>query len=295
MRIPEERTENRSPRTLLARVVVTPTRSTSSCLPSPPPSPAFASSPDHGREEDRLHQGVRVHGLQEGASRIRTRAEFAPSIAVRGRRADRSGVANAPVERASSRVCARASAIENLRISPRARDGRARDERDRARDRRRVDRRLTMTRPNFRRAQAAVVAATTLAMSSPAFAATIKLGGDNGELGFYVRDPTRRDATRRDARATRRTPPSEPLDTVSARRPILTRGDPARVDDEDDERARRLTDARDFPMNSRRPSRSRLVKRLNSSTTRRSRTTSSSTKTTCRRASTSTPSRTKTT
>jgi len=24
-------------------------------------------------------------------------------------------------------------------------------------------------------------------MSSPAFAATIKLGGDNGELGFFVR------------------------------------------------------------------------------------------------------------
>jgi len=35
--------------------------------------------------------------------------------------------------------------------------------------------------------KAAVVAATTLAMSSPAFAATIKLGGDNGELGFFVR------------------------------------------------------------------------------------------------------------
>jgi len=33
--------------------------------------------------------------------------------------------------------------------------------------------------------KAAVVAATTLAMSSPAFAATIKLGGDNGELGFF--------------------------------------------------------------------------------------------------------------
>jgi len=30
-------------------------------------------------------------------------------------------------------------------------------------------------------------------MSSPAFAATIKLGGDNGELGFFVR------ARRRDA------------------------------------------------------------------------------------------------
>jgi hypothetical protein len=48
------------------------------------------------------------------------------------------------------------------------------------------------------RAQAAVVAATTLAMSSPAFAATIKLGGDNGELGFFVR------ARRRDARRARR-------------------------------------------------------------------------------------------
>ena len=34
--------------------------------------------------------------------------------------------------------------------------------------------------------QAAVVGATTVLMASPAFAATIKLGGDNGELGFYV-------------------------------------------------------------------------------------------------------------
>merc|ERR1719440_159437 len=33
--------------------------------------------------------------------------------------------------------------------------------------------------------KAAVVAATTLALASPAFAATIKLGGDSGELGFY--------------------------------------------------------------------------------------------------------------
>jgi len=40
---------------------------------------------------------------------------------------------------------------------------------------------------SFAFAQAAVVAATTLALSSPAFAATIKLGGDNGELGFFVR------------------------------------------------------------------------------------------------------------
>jgi len=44
-------------------------------------------------------------------------------------------------------------------------------------------------------------------MSSPAFAATIKLGGDNGELGFFVRDPTRRDATRRDATRARRDGP----------------------------------------------------------------------------------------
>merc|ERR1712137_1126764 len=33
--------------------------------------------------------------------------------------------------------------------------------------------------------KAAVVAATSFALASPAFAATIKLGGDNGELGFY--------------------------------------------------------------------------------------------------------------
>eukprot|EP00227_Mantoniella_beaufortii_P013569 CAMPEP_0197574270 /NCGR_PEP_ID=MMETSP1326-20131121/2_1 /TAXON_ID=1155430 /ORGANISM="Genus nov. species nov., Strain RCC2288" /LENGTH=154 /DNA_ID=CAMNT_0043136799 /DNA_START=44 /DNA_END=508 /DNA_ORIENTATION=+ len=33
--------------------------------------------------------------------------------------------------------------------------------------------------------KAAVVGATTLLLASPAFAATIKLGGDNGELGFY--------------------------------------------------------------------------------------------------------------
>merc|ERR1712137_921049 len=33
--------------------------------------------------------------------------------------------------------------------------------------------------------KAAVVAATSLLVASPAFAATIKLGGDNGELGFY--------------------------------------------------------------------------------------------------------------
>ena len=39
----------------------------------------------------------------------------------------------------------------------------------------------------YARAQAAVVAATSFALASPAFAATIKLGGDNGELGFFVR------------------------------------------------------------------------------------------------------------
>lgn len=33
--------------------------------------------------------------------------------------------------------------------------------------------------------QAAVVGVATILMASPAFAATIKLGGDNGELGFY--------------------------------------------------------------------------------------------------------------
>jgi hypothetical protein len=31
-----------------------------------------------------------------------------------------------------------------------------------------------------------VTAAATILMASPAFAATIKLGGDSGELGFYV-------------------------------------------------------------------------------------------------------------
>lgn len=34
-------------------------------------------------------------------------------------------------------------------------------------------------------------------MASPAFAATIKLGGDNGELGFFVSDPSRRSRFRR--------------------------------------------------------------------------------------------------
>ena len=34
--------------------------------------------------------------------------------------------------------------------------------------------------------QAAVVGVSTVLLASPAFAATIKLGGDNGELGFFV-------------------------------------------------------------------------------------------------------------
>tara|TARA_B110000977_G_scaffold194252_1_gene270549 strand:- start:4184 stop:4684 length:501 start_codon:yes stop_codon:yes gene_type:complete len=40
--------------------------------------------------------------------------------------------------------------------------------------------------------QAAVVGAATVLMASPAFAATIKLGGDNGELGFFVSIDTAR-------------------------------------------------------------------------------------------------------
>ena len=38
-------------------------------------------------------------------------------------------------------------------------------------------------------AQAAVVGVSTVLLASPAFAATIKLGGDNGELGFFVSIP----------------------------------------------------------------------------------------------------------
>lgn len=76
-------------------------------------------------------------------------------------------------------------------------DARHRDARGARRVARRASfertRRLTYRPSSPLRAQAAVVAATTLAMSSPAFAATIKLGGDNGELGFFVR------ARRRDA------------------------------------------------------------------------------------------------
>jgi hypothetical protein len=44
----------------------------------------------------------------------------------------------------------------------------------------------------FAPSQAAVVGAATVLMASPAFAATIKLGGDNGELGFFVSGPSRR-------------------------------------------------------------------------------------------------------
>ena len=49
----------------------------------------------------------------------------------------------------------------------------------------------------FAPSQAAVVGAATVLMASPAFAATIKLGGDNGELGFFVSDPSRRSRFRR--------------------------------------------------------------------------------------------------
>ena len=53
------------------------------------------------------------------------------------------------------------------------------------------------------RTQAAVVAATTFALANPAFAATVKLGGDNGELGFFVRALDATSARARDT-ATRR-------------------------------------------------------------------------------------------
>jgi len=51
--------------------------------------------------------------------------------------------------------------------------------------------------PFFAPSQAAVVGAATVLMASPAFAATIKLGGDNGELGFFVSAPYRRSHSRR--------------------------------------------------------------------------------------------------
>jgi plastocyanin len=44
---------------------------------------------------------------------------------------------------------------------------------------------------SFPSPQAAVVGVSTVLLASPAFAATIKLGGDNGELGFFVRAPPR--------------------------------------------------------------------------------------------------------
>ena len=58
--------------------------------------------------------------------------------------------------------------------------------------------RETLTSPSvLRSSQAAVVGAATVLMASPAFAATIKLGGDNGELGFFVSAPYRRSHSRR--------------------------------------------------------------------------------------------------
>ena len=73
----------------------------------------------------------------------------------------------------------------------------------------------TLTSPSvLRSSQAAVVGAATVLMASPAFAATIKLGGDNGELGFFVSAPYRRSHSRRTrvrprpiAAAFRRNPP----------------------------------------------------------------------------------------
>ena len=68
--------------------------------------------------------------------------------------------------------------------------------------------------PRSPSSQAAVVGATTVLLASPAFAATIKLGGDNGELGFFVSAPYRRSHSRRTrvrprpiAAAFRRNPP----------------------------------------------------------------------------------------
>ena len=50
---------------------------------------------------------------------------------------------------------------------------------------------------SFPSPQAAVVGVSTVLLASPAFAATIKLGGDNGELGFFVSAPYRRSHSRR--------------------------------------------------------------------------------------------------
>ena len=46
-----------------------------------------------------------------------------------------------------------------------------------------------LLRSSIPSAQAAVVGVSTVLLASPAFAATIKLGGDNGELGFFVSIP----------------------------------------------------------------------------------------------------------
>jgi plastocyanin len=71
----------------------------------------------------------------------------------------------------------------------------------------------------FAPSQAAVVGAATVLMASPAFAATIKLGGDNGELGFFVSDPSRRSRFRR-----ARVRPS--AIAAASQSPMPTRADP---------------------------------------------------------------------
>jgi plastocyanin len=71
----------------------------------------------------------------------------------------------------------------------------------------------------FAPSQAAVVGAATVLMASPACAATIKLGGDNGELGFFVSDPSRRSRFRR-----ARVRPS--AIAAASQSPMPTRADP---------------------------------------------------------------------
>ena len=134
MRIPEERTENRSPRTLLARVVVTPTRSTSSCLPSPPPSPAFASSPrPRSRRRPSPPRRARPWTSRRCVANSharRIRALDPRSRATRGsiRRRERAGRA-----RVVARLRARVRDRESSNFASRARRTRARRTRSRAR------------------------------------------------------------------------------------------------------------------------------------------------------------------
>ena len=89
----------------------------------------------------------------------------------------------------------------------------------RASSRKTTIRRETLTSLVVRSSQAAVVGAATVLMASPAFAATIKLGGDNGELGFFVSDPSRRSRFRR-----ARVRPS--AIAAASQSPMPTRADP---------------------------------------------------------------------